>query len=46
MPMGPMDALVAATCRSYGAVLATRNTKDFVGVGVELVDPWSGEVQG
>ena len=31
--IGPMDALVAATCRAYGAVLATRNTKDFVGVG-------------
>lgn len=40
-PMDTMDALIAATCRAHGAVLATRNTKDFVGAGVELIDPWA-----
>lgn len=29
-----------ATTRSRGASLATRNGKDFIDCGVELVDPW------
>lgn len=40
-PVGAMDALIAATCRSHGARLATRNTNDFAGTGVELIDPWA-----
>lgn len=40
-PMSTMDALIAATCRAHAASLATRNTKDFAGVGVQLVDPWA-----
>lgn len=40
-PMGAMDALIAATCRAHEASLATRNTTDFGGVGVQLVDPWT-----
>ena len=31
---------IAAICRELGAVLATRNIKDFEETGVELVDPW------
>jgi predicted nucleic acid-binding protein len=34
------DAMIAATCMSAGAVLATRNTKDFVHLGIDLIDPW------
>lgn len=34
------DAMIAATCMTAGATLATRNTKDFDPLGVELVDPW------
>ena len=35
------DALIAATARAHGAtLLATRNTKDFEGCGVALVNPW------
>jgi predicted nucleic acid-binding protein len=34
------DAMIAATCLSAGAVLATRNTKDFVDMGIDLIDPW------
>ncbi|WP_114202432.1 type II toxin-antitoxin system VapC family toxin [Janibacter anophelis] len=41
-PMSTMDALIAATCRSHGAALATRNTKDFVGCGLRVIDPWRG----
>jgi hypothetical protein len=35
------DALIAAICRSHGAVLATRNVDDFGGVGITVVDPWT-----
>ncbi|HZM55397.1 MAG TPA: PIN domain-containing protein, partial [Acidimicrobiales bacterium] len=35
------DAQIAAICRAHGARLATINEKDFAGVGVELVNPWS-----
>ena len=35
-----LDAQIAAICRSCAATLATRNTKDFVDTGVELLDPW------
>lgn len=34
------DLQIAAICRSHGATLATRNTKDFADTGVELVNPW------
>ncbi len=33
--------MIAAICRSRGALLATRNTKDFADLGVELIDPWA-----
>lgn len=36
----PMDGFVAATAMSRGIALATRNVRDFVAFGVELVDPW------
>lgn len=35
------DAMIAAICLTTGATLATRNTRDFRGCGIELVDPWS-----
>jgi predicted nucleic acid-binding protein len=37
------DAQIAAICRELGAVLATRNIKDFEETGVELVDPWQAD---
>ena len=39
-PISAADAQIAATCRSYGATLATRNVADFVDVGLETVNPW------
>lgn len=39
-PIGALDAQIAAICRSRGAGLATRNTKDFRDTGLEIVDPW------
>lgn len=35
------DAQIAAICRARNASLATRNTKDFLGTGIALVDPWT-----
>jgi hypothetical protein len=35
------SALIAAVCRSRGAVLATRNLPDFDGTGVEIINPWT-----
>jgi len=39
-PIDGFDAQIAAICRARGALLATRNTKDFLETGVDLVDPW------
>ena len=39
-PIETADALIAAICISRGAVLATRNTKDFEGLGITLLNPW------
>ena len=41
LPIHTGDAQIAAICRAYGATCATRNSKDFTGTGVELVDPWA-----
>jgi len=35
--LGAMDALIAATCLAYDLALATRNLRDFEGLGVELL---------
>jgi len=40
-PIGGFDAQIAAICRVHGAALATRDSKGFRGVGVDLIDPWS-----
>lgn len=34
------DAQIAATARSRGMALATRNAKDFEGLGIKLINPW------
>lgn len=39
-PIGVADAQIAAICRKLGATLATRNTSDFEGAGIDLIDPW------
>jgi len=40
VPLSVEDGMIAATCSSRSLALATRNTKDFVGLGIRLVDPW------
>ncbi len=37
----PMDSLIGASGLHLGAKLATRNIKDFVDLGIELVNPWT-----
>src|SRR5580700_10103279 len=39
-PIADLDAQIAAIARSRDAILATRNTADFEGCGVRLVNPW------
>jgi predicted nucleic acid-binding protein len=34
------DALIASTAKVHNLVIATRNTKDFAQLGIELVNPW------
>jgi hypothetical protein len=41
MPISTADAQIAAICRANNADCATRNTNDFAGTGIELVDPWT-----
>ncbi len=39
-PITMADAQIAATCRSHGAVLATRNIDDFTDTGITITNPW------
>jgi hypothetical protein len=41
LPIEGFDAQIASICRAHGAILATRNVKDFLETGVEIIDPWS-----
>ena len=40
-PLAMADGLIAATALHESMALVTRNTKDFKGLGVELVNPWA-----
>lgn len=42
-PITPFDAQIAAIARTAGATLATRNTADFDGCGIELSNPWESD---
>lgn len=41
-PIAEFDAQIAAIARSRNAALATRNTADFEGCGLRLINPWLG----
>jgi predicted nucleic acid-binding protein len=40
-PISDFDAQIAAIARANEAALATRDTADFEGCGIELINPWS-----
>ncbi len=40
-PISVEDGMIAGICRASGAAFATRNTSDFEGVGLILVNPWT-----
>ena len=35
------DCMIAAIARSLGMAVATRNVRDFEGVGIEVINPWA-----
>ncbi len=39
-PRNTVDSLIAATARIHGLTVVTRNTDDFEGCGVLLLNPW------
>ncbi len=40
-PIGSFDALIAAIALSAGGRMVTRNTRDFEGCGLTVIDPWT-----
>ncbi len=41
-PISQSDCQIAATARTHGMAVATRNVRDFEGTGVDVIDPWRG----
>ncbi len=39
-PISQFDAMIAAIARSHRAAVATRNTADFQGCGIDVINPW------
>ncbi len=39
-PISHFDAQISAIAIAYGASIATRNVKDFEGLGLDIINPW------
>jgi len=39
-PISQFDAQIAAICRLHRATLATRNIRDFLDCGIDVINPW------
>ncbi|MBM6699234.1 type II toxin-antitoxin system VapC family toxin [Bifidobacterium pullorum subsp. saeculare] len=42
-PVGVQDCQIAAIAAVNDCAVVTRNTKDFLGLGIELINPWDSE---
>ena len=42
-PIADADCQIAAIARATGLPLVTRNTRDFEGCGIDVINPWRGE---
>jgi toxin FitB len=40
-PISQLDAMIAGIARSHQATLVTRNGRDFVNCGIDVIDPWN-----
>lgn len=40
-PISQADCQIAAIARAFDAPVATRNTPDFEGCGIDLINPWT-----
>jgi len=40
-PLPAIDSLLGATARLHGLTMVTRNTRDFVDMGLDLINPWA-----
>ena len=40
-PVGFADCAIAAIAKTHGFIVATRNAHDFLGTGVEVINPWT-----
>ncbi|MEU6248164.1 type II toxin-antitoxin system VapC family toxin [Glycomyces sp. NPDC047010] len=38
--VGALDVMIGAICKVHGTAIATRNVKDFEGIGLQIVNPW------
>lgn len=45
-PLPAIDSLLAATAASHDLAMVTRNARDFAGLGIAVVDPWTDEGSG
>ena len=41
-PVAPPDCQIAAIARSHRMAVATRNVRDFEGMGIDVINPWDG----
>jgi hypothetical protein len=44
-PLSVEDGMIAAICASRSLRLATRNFRDFQGLGLELINPWEAGIR-
>lgn len=40
-PLGFAGCAIAAIAKTHGFIVATRNVRDFLGTGVQVVNPWA-----